>query len=153
MKKNLPYVAIIGIAAFAGNMINIGLSYGIHWQSLGPSEFMKSFAIDFPLLLYPTVATLLPAFVATLVLYFSTTAGTDAKRNWLYALIGLLLINVKTVAYHLPMNLAFIDQAIELTEVSGKLNTWLIFHWIRIVVAIAAAIYAMKGWKCMIENR
>jgi len=39
-------MAIIGISAFAGNMINIGLSYGIHWKSLAPLEFMKTFAVD-----------------------------------------------------------------------------------------------------------
>lgn len=86
MKKTGPYFAIIGIAAFTGNMINIGLSYGIHWKSLGPAEFMESFAIDFPLLLYPTVVTLLPAFIATLIMYFATPKGSTAKRNWLYAL-------------------------------------------------------------------
>lgn len=153
MKKYLPYIAIIGIAAFTGNMINIGLSYGIHWLGLEPLDFMKSFAVDFPLLLYPTIVTLLPAFIATIVLYFSTTKSTNAKRNWLYALIGLLLINVQTVAYHLPLNLAFMDQAIELTEVNGKLNTWLAFHWVRIVVALLSGVYAMKGWKSMIENK
>ena len=31
MKKTLAYISIISIAAFAGNMINIGLSYAVHW--------------------------------------------------------------------------------------------------------------------------
>jgi len=43
LKKTIPYIAIIGIAAFAGNMINIGLSYGMHWLSLDPIAFMESF--------------------------------------------------------------------------------------------------------------
>ncbi|MEL7425462.1 MAG: hypothetical protein AAFN81_20905, partial [Bacteroidota bacterium] len=91
MKKSLAYLAIIGTAAFAGNMINIGLSYGMHWQRLGPSEFMQTFAIDFPLLLYPTSATLLPAFVATAILYYIQQKETSAKRYWRYALLALLL--------------------------------------------------------------
>ncbi|MGF1556299.1 hypothetical protein [Paucihalobacter sp.] len=62
MKKTLPFIAIIASAAFAGNMINIGLSYAIHWQSLDPIEFMQTFKVDFPLLLGPTAITLMPAF-------------------------------------------------------------------------------------------
>ncbi len=149
MKKSLPYIAIIGIGAFAGNMINIALSYGIHWQSLPPVEFMETFAVDFPLLLYPTSATLLPAFIATVVLYFAAAKNTPAKRNWLFALIALLVINVQTVAYHLPLNLAFMDQSVELSEVSGKLSTWLFFHWVRILVALIAAFYALRGLDSM----
>jgi hypothetical protein len=61
MKKILPYITILAIGAFVGNMINIGLSYAIHWQSLDPIEFMKTFKVDFPLLLGPTAVTLLPA--------------------------------------------------------------------------------------------
>lgn len=72
MKKILPYISIIGIAAFAGNMINIGLSYAIHWQSLAPIAFMESFNVDFPLLLGPTAVTLLPAFISTLWLVIIT---------------------------------------------------------------------------------
>jgi len=34
-------IAIIGISAFAGNMLNIGLSHAIYWQSLDSIEFMK----------------------------------------------------------------------------------------------------------------
>ena len=147
MKKILPYLAIIGTSAFAGNMINIGLSYGIHWKSLEPLEFMKTFAVDFPLLLYPTAATLLPAFIATILIYLSSEKSTQTKRFWLYALIGLLIINVQTVGYHLPLNLAFMDQSIEITEVGGKLSTWLFFHWVRIGVALTAAIFAIKGWE------
>ena len=61
MKQTISIIAIIGIGAFAGNMLNIGLSHAIYWQSLDPIEFMKFFAIDFPMLLVPTALTLLPA--------------------------------------------------------------------------------------------
>jgi len=62
MKNTISIIAILSIGAFAGNMINIGLSHAMYWQSLEPLDFMKFFKIDFPLLLQPTAATLLPAF-------------------------------------------------------------------------------------------
>ena len=40
-----------------------------------------------------------------------------------------------------------------LKSVGGKLNTWLIFHWVRILMAILSGIYAMNTWKSVIENK
>ncbi|MEM1320515.1 MAG: hypothetical protein AAGG75_09670, partial [Bacteroidota bacterium] len=102
MKRILSFIAIIGIGAFTGNMLNIGLSYGMHWLSLEPLEFMEAFAVAFPLLLFPTAATLLPAFIATFILFFVSEKESLSKKYWLYALIGLLTINVFTAAYFLP---------------------------------------------------
>mgnify|MGYP001113625535 CR=1 FL=1 len=145
MKQFLPYIAIIGIGTFAGNMINIGLSYGLHWTSLDPIVFMATFAVDFPLLLGPTVATLLPAFIATAAMYFLSEQGSKSRRYWLYALIGLLIINIQTVVYHLPLNLAFMDQRVDPANVGTRLMTWLIFHWIRVIMAILAGYFAIRG--------
>ncbi len=147
MKKALPYISIISIAAFAGNMINIGLSYGIHWQSLDPFAFMESFKVDFPLLLGPTSATLMPAFIGTLGLVFASKDDKSARRFWLYAFIGLMLINIQTVAYHLPMNLDFMDLKYTAEEATSKLQGWIFFHWIRVVVAIVAGSFAVKAFQ------
>jgi hypothetical protein len=147
MKKALPYISIIAIAAFAGNMINIGLSYGIHWQSLDPIAFMESFKVDFPLLLGATTVTLMPAFIATLWLVFASKDDKSARRYWLYAFIGLMLINIQTVAYHLPMNLDFMGLKYTVEEAQSKLQGWIIFHWIRVVVAIVSASFAVKAFQ------
>lgn len=147
MKKALPFIAIIAIAAFAGNMINIGLSYGTHWQSLDPIAFMKSFKVDFPLLLGPTTATLMPAFISTLWLVFASKDNKPVRRYWLYAFIGLMLINIQTVAYHLPMNFNFMDLKYTAEEATSKLQSWIFFHWIRVIVAIVAASFAVKAFQ------
>ncbi len=152
MKKVLPYVATIGIGAFAGNMINIGLSYALYWMSLEPIDFMTTFATDFPLLLGPTIVTLLPAFVATIAMYFLSDKGTQARRLWLYALLGLVIINIQTVVYHLPVNLAFIDKSIDISNVETQLVTWLFLHWIRIVLAITSGIFALRGFVSSLRN-
>lgn len=149
MKKILPYIAIIGIGAFAGNMINIGLSYAIHWQSLDPLTFMETFKVDFPLLLGPTTATLLPAFIATLWLVFLTKENKTARRYWLFAFAALLLINIQTVAYHLPMNLDFMALKYDAATATSKLQGWIIFHWIRVAVAIVAGVYAILGFRSL----
>jgi len=99
MRKIVSFIGIIGIGAFAGNMINIGLSYGLHWTSLDPVAFMTTFAVDFPLLLWPTAATLLPAFIASIAMYFLSEKGSKSRQYWIYALVGLVIINIQTVAF------------------------------------------------------
>ncbi|MBK9763267.1 MAG: DUF1772 domain-containing protein [Flavobacteriales bacterium] len=145
MNRTLAYTTIIATAAFAGNMINIGLSYGPHWKSLPPVEFMQTFAVDFPHLLIPTATTLLPAFIGSLVLYFRSEKGSAAKHYWLCALIGLLVVNIQTVAYHLPMNLEFMAGTVDPSAVASQLNGWLISHWVRIGIALASSVFALKA--------
>ncbi|MGB5982991.1 MAG: DUF1772 domain-containing protein [Nonlabens sp.] len=147
MKNTLPFIAIIASAAFVGNMINIGLSYGVHWLSLDPIVFMKTFNVDFPLLLGPTSVTLIPAFIATLSLFLLTKGNELARRYYLYAFIGLLLTIVITAIYHLPMNLDFMELKYSAAEATSKLQGWILLHWVRVIVAIVATVFAILGFK------
>ncbi|MCB1199749.1 MAG: DUF1772 domain-containing protein [Leptospiraceae bacterium] len=152
MKKILPYIAILGAGAFTGNMINIGLSYAIHWQSLDPIVFMETFKIDFPLLLGPTAATLMPAFIATLWLVFLNKDNKEVRRFWLFAFLALLLINILTAVYHLPMNLNFMELKYSASEATSKLQGWVFFHWIRIAVALTASVFSIKAFQRSNKN-
>ncbi|MEL6660200.1 MAG: hypothetical protein AAFY48_02690 [Bacteroidota bacterium] len=44
------------------------------------------------------------------------------------------------------MNLKFVAQAVDLGVVEDKLATWLILHWVRVIVAIGAAFYAITAF-------
>lgn len=147
MKKILPFIAIIASAAFVGNMVNIGLSYCVHWQSLDPIAFMDTFKVDFPLLLGPTAATLMPAFLAMLSLIIIHKNNKQAKRYWGYAFMALLVTILQTAVYHLPMNLEFMELKFSAAEATSKLQGWVFFHWVRIIVAIAASFFAILGFQ------
>lgn len=152
MKKILPFIAIVASAAFVGNMVNIGLSYCAHWQSLDPIQFMETFKVDFPLLLGPTAATLMPAFLTTLALFIIHKNNKSARRYWGYAFIGLLLTIVQTAVYHLPMNLEFMELKFSAAEATNKLEGWVFFHWVRIIVAIGASVFAILGFQKSVES-
>jgi len=147
MKNIVVIVAIIAIAAFAGNMINIGMSYAPYWQSIDPIAFMEDFKIKFPLLLAPTATTLLPALIATLLSVVFNWKNRITRSFWLMALFGLLITVAITLIYHLPTNFAFMNLEYSAAEASSKLQIWVLLHWVRIVVAIAAAVFAILGFK------
>lgn len=147
MKNIVAIIAIIAIAAFAGNMINIGMSYASYWQSLDPIAFMEDFKVKFPLLLAPTTATLLPALIATLLSVVFSWKNPETRSFWLIALFGLLLTIAITLIYHLPTNLAFMNLKYSAAEATSKLQTWVLLHWVRVVVAITAGVFAILGFK------
>ncbi len=140
-------VAIIATAAFAGNMINIGMSYARYWQSIDPIAFMEDFKVKFPLLLPPTAATLLPALIATLLSVVFNWNTPATRSLWLVSLFGLLITVAITLIYHLPNNLAFMDLKYSAAKATSRLQIWVLLHWVRVVVAIAAAVFAILGFK------
>lgn len=143
MKNIAEIVAIIAIAAFAGNMINIGMSYARYWQSIDPMAFMEDFKVKFPLLLAPTAATLLPALIATLLSVVFNWNTPEIRSLWLIALVGLLLTIAITLIYHLPNNLAFMGLKYSAAKATSRLQIWVLLHWVRVVVAITAAVFAI----------
>jgi len=145
MKQTIPIIAIIGIGAFTGNMLNIGLSHVIYWQSLDPIEFMKFFAKDFPLLLIPTALTLLPAWLGSLYVFLKSDKNSSSRKFWRIAFWGVTLTIIQTSVYHLPMNLDFMALKYDAITVTSKLNGWIISHWIRVSISIISGIYAIKG--------
>ncbi|NJL54378.1 DUF1772 domain-containing protein [bacterium] len=148
MKNIVGIISIIAIAAFAGNMINIGLSYARYWQSLEPTAFMQNFKAKFiPYLLPPTAATLLPALIATLLSVVFNWGNSTARLFWIIALVGLLLTILITLVYHLPTNFGFIEQKYSAAKATSKLRTWVLLHWVRITVAIVAAAAAILGFQ------
>lgn len=147
MKKTLSIIAILGIGAFVGNMLNIGLSHAMYWQSLDPIEFMKFFTIDFPLLLVPTAVTLMPAWLGTLFEFLKSEKNSESRKYWRLAFWGLTLTIIQTSVYHLPMNLDFVALKYDAATATNKLNGWVISHWIRIGIAVVSGIYALKGFQ------
>ena len=122
MKKTFPYIAIIGTSAFIGNLLVIGLGFGMYWQSLEPTEFMRQFGIQFPLLLAPTMGILLPAIIATVAMVVNTKGQPAIRKNWIIALICLIITCTITSVYHLPTNFGFMDMKYSAEVATSKLN-------------------------------
>jgi hypothetical protein len=147
MKRTLGMIAIIGTVAYLGNIINIGLTYAIAWQRMDPIEFMQGFETTF-LLLLPTVAvTLLPGLIGIIFSINLNKANDAAKKSWRLALYATLISIVITSVFHLPTNLAFMDQSYDAMEAASRLQLWIILHWVRIALALLASVFAIQGFQ------
>ena len=108
---------------------------------------MQDFKVKFPLLVLPTAATLLPALIATLLSVVFNWSDPEARSFWLIALFGLLLTIAITLTYHLPTNFAFMDLKYSAAKATRKLQIWVLLHWVRVVMAITAAVFAILGFQ------
>lgn len=151
MKNIITIVTILAIEAFLGIMINIGLRYLVHWQSLEPIEFMKSFRVDYPLLLLPMVLTLLPALAGSLWLVVNNPKKSSVRKYWRYCVICIIIIAIQTLVFHMPKNLSFLASNYSALEARGNLNAWAISHWIRVLIAFIAGVCAIIGFKKQVE--
>ena len=145
--KKLSIAACLTTAAYLGFALNIGISYGVFWPQMDPLLFMQDFGEKFPLFLPGAGLTLVPAFFLSLFLFVKTKEDEQAKRSWKIAFFALLLVNLITSVYHLPVNFAFMDQSYTAEEAASKLQIWVVLHWVRIVLALIASVYAMIGFQ------
>lgn len=143
---SLPFriLAITGAAMFAGVMLAIGVILGSYWTGLAPADFLDWFARHgrhvtraIPIVVLPTLIGLAGA------LWFDWSDG--AKRGiWLGAAGCIVAVLAITLLWFVPSNTAFAAKAIPVDQVSGKLDTWLMIHNVRIALAVAAS--ALGVW-------
>jgi hypothetical protein len=150
--KKLSIAAIITTAAYLGFGLNIGLSYGVYWPQMDPLLFMQDFAEKFPLFLPGAAVTLVPALFLSIYLFIKTKGTKETNDAWKIVLIALALVNIITSVYHIPVNFKFMDQSYSAMEATQKLQIWVLLHWLRIILALVASLYAVKGFQKTIES-
>ncbi|TNE51824.1 MAG: DUF1772 domain-containing protein [Deltaproteobacteria bacterium] len=139
--------AVITTSAYLGFVLLIGISYCVYWTSMEPLAFMRDFKEKFPLFVPGAVATMIPATVLTLLLAINRKEAPEARRAWIVAASVLLAVNAITMVYHIPVNLGFMKESYKASEVAGKLQLWVILHWVRVVLALVASVYAVIAFE------
>ncbi len=115
--------------------------------------FMQEYETTFLLLLPTVVVTLLPGLVGIIACLRLSKENPEVKKSWRMALYATLASVAITSIYHLPTNLAFMDQSFSATEASGRLQLWVILHWVRVVLALVASVFAIQGFEKSINVR
>lgn len=147
MKRTFGFIAVIGSIAYFGNVLNIGLTYAVAWQRMETMAFMQGFETTF-LLLLPTVAfTLLPGFIGIIASIYLNKGNKEANKSWKIALYASLVSIALTLVYHLPTNLAFIQQSYTVEDAARSLDLWVLLHWVRIGLALIASVYVTLGFQ------
>ena len=139
MGSVLVLLAVVALGLSAGALVAEGAVLVPFWRSLQPESFLAWYRQHATLLLrffgpLEIVAASL-AVVAALVSWFG-----DEPASGVLAISALLAVLVLAVfpLYFQRANASFAGATIATTEVGVELRRWSIWHWVRVVLAIAA---------------
>ncbi|MFT8687181.1 MAG: DUF1772 domain-containing protein [Novacetimonas hansenii] len=139
-------LAIIGPAMFAGVMLAIGVIFGNYWKSLPPEQFLAWFAHNGEYIQKAIPPVVLPALIGLVSMIWIDLADPVNRLLWTGAALCIAAVIFLTLGWFVPANTGFSSRSLPLDQVSGKLDTWLRLHNIRIALAVAAS--ALGVWAC-----
>ncbi|NJL54381.1 hypothetical protein HC928_03720 [bacterium] len=138
-------IAVIATGMFAGGGLMVGVTLGLRWSSLEPAQLVHDFPQDW---IHMAWAIIPIALVQTLFLALSLRLAWPKHkiRNlWLTAL-GLWIVNgVITSVYHVPIVFRAMSGSYTPDELPSVVTTWLVFHWLRIMISLTTAYLAVSA--------
>ncbi|SUE43046.1 anthrone oxygenase family protein [Roseomonas gilardii] len=137
-------LAVTGSAMFAGVMLAIGVILGGYWKNLPPAEFLEWFAQHHGLVMRAIPLVVLPTLIGLAGMLWLDWGNSVNRMIWFGAAGCIVAVLAITMGYFVPSNAAFAARAIPVDQVAGKLDTWLMVHNLRIVLAVAAS--ALGVW-------
>lgn len=137
-------LAVTGAAMFAGVMLAIGVILGGYWKSLPPADFLEWFARHGNLVMRAIPIVVIPTLIGLAGMLWFDWSNSTNRMIWFGAAGCILAVLAITVGYFVPSNSAYAAKTVPIDQVSGKLDTWLMIHNLRIILAVAAS--ALGVW-------
>jgi hypothetical protein len=134
-------LAISGSAMFAGVMLAIGVILGSYWKTLAPETFLDWFSQNGKFIMSAIPLVVIPTIIGLAGSLWLDWDDGSSRTLWLVSLGCIAAVLALTMAYYVPSNAQFAAKSISPDLVPGKLDTWLLIHNFRIVLAgIASAL-------------
>jgi uncharacterized membrane protein len=138
------FITVVVLGLSAGAMLTEAIVFVPFWQSLSPSEFLKWFAENEPLLVeffgsLQTISVIL--ILVTTVLFWLR----NHRGKYLAAFALLLVIGVIALffIYFQNVNASFVKATIAIDNVKSELAWWRFWQWVRTVLGIGAFVSAI----------
>ena len=149
MASTLVLLAVVALGLSAGALVAEGAVLVPFWQSLEPEAFLAWYRQHGALLLrffgpLEVIAACL-AVVAALVSWSEEESGSGLLA--VSALLALLVVAAFPL-YFRRANASFAEATIATVDVGAELRRWSSWHWVRVMLAVAAfamAVVAARG--------
>jgi len=140
----LIVLAVVGLGLSAGALLSEGAILIPFWRSLQPESFLAWYRQHAALLVWffgpLELAAALLVVLAALVGWF---AGDRSSGVLAVAALLAVLVLVAFPLYFQQANAIFADATIATTEVRNELRRYSNWHWVRVVLAVAAFLLAV----------
>jgi hypothetical protein len=152
-RKTVNAIAIVASAAFAGGGLLILVSYGIRWLGTDPLVWRAGFWSEF----VNFALTIIPVNVITLVgLVLSARLDWQdrpLRQLWMRAIWLYVANTVFTLGYFIPQNILLIWDSYTAAEASNVRATWLGLHVLRVAIALAVPVVALRAVLKRLDRR
>lgn len=133
-------IAVCGLATFAGFLLTVALTLVPYWKGLTTEAFLTAFGqLEGPLQT-SVGASLAPSLLGVVGSVLLTWNSPGSRWLWLAAAGCLIFLLTLTGRYFLPANRAFTERQVPPAKVAHALETWSRVHWLRVVLALTAAV-------------
>lgn len=143
MPPKSDLVATLAAGTFAGAQLMIGISFGAQWSQMTGPELVSDFSVDW----INIATTIIPfALLQTIVIPLSLYLAwghQPARRAWTLALATWLINCVITAGYHFPIVWTAMQGGYSPAEIAGVVDTWVLVHWVRIVLGYLTFTFAL----------
>ena len=133
-------VAVCGLATFAGFLLTVALTLVPYWKGLSAEAFLTAFGQLEQPLQTSVGASLVPSLLGVVGSLLLTWNTPSSRWLWLAAAVCLSCLIIVTGRYFLPKNSAFTKRQVPTAEVAQALGLWSQLHWLRVVLALTAAV-------------
>ena len=144
-RKTVDITAVVASAAFAGGGLLILVSYGLRWLATDPLVWRAGFWDEF----LNFALTIIPLNLITLIgLVLSVRLDWEnlpVRRLWMWAVWLYGANTLFTLGYFIPQNILLIWDTYTSAEASNVRATWLGLHVIRVAIAVAVPVFAMRA--------
>ena len=141
-------LALVFSSAFSAGLLVTSIVFVNSWRQMEPAASVEWFSIYGLLLGYVMVPMGGLAFVFTLVAFVSVLKEVNRsslKTIWSLALISTMGMMILLPAYFGEANTRFFENTIELSEVSGEVERWAFWNWVRTGLSLSATMFILVG--------
>jgi hypothetical protein len=134
------------LGLFVGALLAEGALFIPYWRTLSAEEFFSLHKVYGPRL-YRFFAPLTIAATMSAVAAAFTCALADHPGRWLAVVAGVLSASMIVLyfLYFKRANASFASASLSAGELSKELKRWEEWHWVRVVIGIAAFGAALLG--------
>lgn len=145
MTSRSDVVATLAAGTFAGAQLMIGISFGAQWSQMTGPELVDAFHVDW----INIATTIIPfALLQTIVIPLSLYWAWDdapAQRLWTLSLATWLTNCTITAGYHFPIVWTAMQGGYSPAVIAGVVDTWVLVHWLRIVLGYFTFYFALQA--------
>ena len=135
----------LALGLLAGSLLTEAVILVPYWRTMDPKEFLSLHGTLGPRLYgYFAPLTILATIIPVLAALMPLILG--APFHWLHLVPGFITLIMLAIyfAYFKGANDSFKSGAVGVDGLAKELNNWATWHWIRVVLVIAAFIVSLR---------